>query len=250
MKIILLGDSITQGLGSKKVNFVKALEERLGDKYAIVNFAMTGSTIHYANEIAGRIIEENPKLVINLYGNVDAQLRVNREGLLFKHLPGRFGSPNGSMILPRPFYSHIWYKSLLQHIENGIRTIFRNLIYRVDGTEQWVPLAEFKVCYERLSQTLMTQGIPMMVCSTVYIDDKLFPGSQEQYQVYNSFLKQYAIENSMAYIDFYNLLKRMVEKEGWKKYYNHDHFHPNGTGYLVMAKKIAETIGTRENGYT
>lgn len=46
--VYLLGDSITQGLGSKKVNFTGELARLLGEGYEIVNLAYTGTTIDYA----------------------------------------------------------------------------------------------------------------------------------------------------------------------------------------------------------
>lgn len=46
--VYLLGDSITQGLGSKKVNFTGKLADLLGEGYEIVNLAHTGTTIDYA----------------------------------------------------------------------------------------------------------------------------------------------------------------------------------------------------------
>ena len=46
--VYLLGDSITQGLGSKKVNFTGKLADLLGEGYEIVNLAYTGTTIDYA----------------------------------------------------------------------------------------------------------------------------------------------------------------------------------------------------------
>ena len=45
--VYLLGDSITQGLGSKKVNFTGKLADLLGEGYEIVNLAYTGTTIDY-----------------------------------------------------------------------------------------------------------------------------------------------------------------------------------------------------------
>lgn len=41
-KVYLLGDSITQGLGSKKINFTKDLSLLLGDKWDVLNLAHTG----------------------------------------------------------------------------------------------------------------------------------------------------------------------------------------------------------------
>lgn len=46
--VYLLGDSITQGLGSKKVNFTGKLADLLGEGYEIINLAYTGTTIDYA----------------------------------------------------------------------------------------------------------------------------------------------------------------------------------------------------------
>lgn len=49
--VYLLGDSITQGLGSKKINFTNELARLLGSNYEIVNLAQTGTTIDYAFKI-------------------------------------------------------------------------------------------------------------------------------------------------------------------------------------------------------
>lgn len=42
--VYLLGDSIAQGFGSKKVNFTGGLSHLLGDGNEIVNLAYTGIT--------------------------------------------------------------------------------------------------------------------------------------------------------------------------------------------------------------
>ena len=104
MKIILLGDSITQGLGSKRVNFTEELSN-LCYQDQIVNMALTGTTIKYASEHLDLFLEEKPDIAIILYGNVDAQLKPSRTGRIFKMLPPRFAHADGSMLLPRPFYS-------------------------------------------------------------------------------------------------------------------------------------------------
>ena len=75
MKIILLGDSITQGLGSKKVNFTRELARLMGSGTEIINFALTGTTINYGLELLPQIESEQSDVVVILYGNVDAQIR-------------------------------------------------------------------------------------------------------------------------------------------------------------------------------
>lgn len=247
MKIILLGDSITQGLGSKKINFTKELQKLMGEETKITNLALTGTTILYAIDILDKIKEEKPDLVFILYGNVDAQIRPNREGFIFKKLPTRFKINNGSMISPRPFYSQQWDKKILQKGENLLRTIIRKLIYAVDGTEQWVDINEFETTYCLLCDKLNDLQINYFLCSTVYIDNKLFPGSLEEYAKYNNVIKKLAIRNRVPFIDIYNMFSTAVLEKGWSKYYNYDHFHPNEAGYILMAEKIVKEIGKWEN---
>ncbi len=63
MKIILLGDSITQGLGSKKINFTRELQKLRGEETKITNLALTGKTILYAIDILDKIKERKADLV-------------------------------------------------------------------------------------------------------------------------------------------------------------------------------------------
>ena len=80
---VLLGDSITQGLGSKKINFTENLNSLLGDGFHVDNMALTGTTISYAQKIG-------------------------------------------------------------QKIDNNLRIFFSWLIYRLDGSEQWVRVETLK----------------------------------------------------------------------------------------------------------
>lgn len=242
MKIALLGDSITQGLGSKKINFQNALQNQLEQYDKIVNMAQTGTVINYVYNLFEKIEQEGIDCAIIIYGNVDAMLKPNRRGLLFKRLPKRYTMNEGSMLLPRPFYSHSFFKRSFQKIENVIRIILRNMIFLVDGTEQWMPIDQYKKDYEKICTWLIEKGITPVICSTVFIDNNLFPGTVQEYQEYNRWMESYAKTKGLLYIDFYNLFRLNVKQSGWMEYYNHDHFHPNGNGYLIMATEIAKSI--------
>lgn len=241
MKIILLGDSITQGLGSKKINFVNELN-RLLPTTTILNWALTGTTIGYAAQLLPQILDEKPNFVVVLYGNVDAQLKPNRKGKIFKHLPKRFQGGNGSMILPRPFYSSKWYKRYPQYVENILRTIFRNLIFKTDGVEQWVSYPDFMNYYKQLLRVLQQAHISTLACSTVYIDENLWPGTVEQYKKYNAGIATLCKQKFCPFIDIYTLFYNEVKKNGWEQSYNFDHFHPNGNGYKLLAGWLAQNI--------
>lgn len=239
MRILLLGDSITQGLGSKKINFTKELSRLRPNDY-ILNKALTGTTIVYPYEEDNIIFNNDPDVVVILYGNVDAQLKPKRDGLIFKHLPRRYAASAGNMLLPRPFYSKSFLKSIGQHLDNLFRTIFRNLIFVIDGTEQWVSLEDFSKMYYSLCKKMTEKGIKVVCCSTVAIDDKLFPGSSQEYKKFNHKIKDIAETLNCKYLDLYTKLQSCIEsdKNGWNRYYNKDHFHPNGEGYLLIAKWI------------
>ena len=84
MKVVVLGDSISEGIGSKKMNYISSCERILGKQYVFTNMAKTGSTINYPCEHLSEIINENPDICVIMYGSVDAQIRANR--FKIKHL--------------------------------------------------------------------------------------------------------------------------------------------------------------------
>lgn len=241
--VYLLGDSITQGLGSKKVNFTEELARLLGNDYVIVNLAYTGSTIDYALKLLdeGKVgPREHESACVVLYGNVDAQIRPSRTGKVFPRIPKRF--QGGGMLMPRPFYSHSWLKRAGQKVDNTARKIFATLIKAVDGTEQWVSLESFSEQYGILLNRLLEMGINPIACSCVYIDGKLFPGTPAEYLSFNEEIRSRARKSDVPFIDMWSMFKTEVDENGWARAYNKDHFHPNGFGYKLMAEKIASAV--------
>ncbi|MFQ9750496.1 MAG: SGNH/GDSL hydrolase family protein [Collinsella aerofaciens] len=246
--VYLLGDSITQGLGSKKVNFTGELSRLLGESYVVVNLAYTGTMVDYALQLLEddkvRFAREGDVCVL-LYGNVDAQIRPSHTGRVFPRIPKRF--QGGGMLMPRPFYSRSLAKRMGQHVDNLCRKVLSGIIKLVDGTEQWMPLESFSLQYEELLDRLLDLGFKVIPCSCVYINEKMFPGTPEQYELYNQRINSLASERSLQLIDFYGMFKSQVEASGWDSCYNKDHFHPNGEGYRLMADRIAAQIKSTDH---
>ena len=166
--VYLFGDSITQGLGSKKINFTAELACLLGKDYEIVNLAYTGTTIDYALKLLdeGEVSPKSGRVTcVVIYGNVDAQIRPSRTGRVFPHIPKRF--QGGGMLMPRPFYSRSWAKHAGQLVDNEGRKVVSALIKAVDGTEQWVSLESFDKQYGQLLDRLCDMGVKPIACSCV-----------------------------------------------------------------------------------
>lgn len=245
-RVYLLGDSITQGLGSKKINFSGELSRLLGESCEVVNLAYTGTMINYALKLVdeGKVsFQSEGDTCVILYGNVDAQIRPSRTGRVFSHIPKRY--QGGGMLMPRPFYSRSPLKRMGQRIDNLCRKFLSALIKLVDGTEQWMPIEPFSTQYAELLDKLLALGFSVVPCSCVYIDEKLFPDCPEQYELYNEQIGNLASVRTLNCIDFFNLFKSKVKEDGWDSCYNKDHFHPNGDGYRLMAERIAVEIKSK-----
>ena len=242
MKVVLLGDSITEGIGKQLRNFQPELERLLGADWTVRNLAKTGSTSDCVGTQMDKIEEERPDFAVLLFGNVDAQIRPSRTGRIFRHLPGRFGAENGCMILPRPFYSHKWYLRWIQRMENAVRAFFRKLVYRVDGSEQWISLDQYRNNLIAACEMLRQRGAVPVICSTVCIDEELFPGSDHEYRKYNEEARRIAVDKKLPFVDLYDALRSAVGENGWENVFNADHFHPNQKGYEIIAAQIAAAL--------
>lgn len=242
MKFVFLGDSITEGIGSKKINYVTQLQESIGSEHRFINLAKTGTTIKYANTLTKIILEKEPDFIIVMYGSVDAQIRAdlskNRMGIC-DLIPKRYKI--GGMLDPRAFYSHKWYRVIPDHIDNWIRKILKKVVLMTQGKVQWVDIDTFRSQYELFLQNL-PKNCSVILLSTVFIDDNYFLGSSIEYEKFNLAIMELSQKYNCKYVDLYNGLKESVSLHGWEMYYSHDHFHPNIEGYRYISGRISEVI--------
>jgi lysophospholipase L1-like esterase len=253
MKLVVLGDSISEGIGRKKINYcndLKAYLENLGIKNQIINNALTGTTIEYAVSNLNKFIEERPHVVIIMYGSVDAQIRPNIEKNRYRILdviPSKYKNIGG-MIDPRAFYSETLYRRVFQKMDNAYRYLLKKLLTLTQGTYQKVSLNDFYTNYEKLVKCLLKSNIKIICVSTVYIDDKYFLDSSCEYAKYNEMINKISIRYKAKFVDVFSILKEDVVKKGWNNLYSSDHFHPNFNGYQKLAVCIGEAVA-EELGY-
>ena len=251
MKCVILGDSISEGIGGKKINYCDTLYHLL-KKYNtndteidIRNLSLTGTTIKYPLEHIEEVMDYRPDVVIIFYGNVDAQIRPDVEKnrfYLWSMVPKRYHI--GGMLNPRPFYSRKWYRWFPDRLDNAFRFLLTKIMYLTQGRCQLVTLSEFALYYDTLMSKVATMAdIPKIICcSTVYLDEKIYRGSNMEYEKYNIVIKGIAEKYTASYIDLYSMLNQRVTKSGFGSVYYCDHFHPNKQGYDLIAQAICQAI--------
>ena len=246
IKVILLGDSITQGIGSRQINYEELLKEYLSERGVesnITNLALTGTTVEYALKQISKIQEINPDYIIIMYGSVDLQLRPNMEtnkwGIL-SLTPKRYKNIKG-MLNPRPFMSSRKSRYILDCADNFYRRIWKKVVVATQGVMQYLSEEQFEQAYTKLLREL--QKYKVVCASTMFVDDKIYTGKTTQnYKIANCFLENLKNSNPnvIGYVDLYNMQKEIVEKmKSYDEIFCKDHFHPNQKGY----EKIAEAIG-------
>ena len=241
-KIAVLGDSISEGLGSKKINFISDLKESVPDA-DIRNFARGATTIRYAMKILPEVQAYDPDIVVVFYGNVDAALRpdIYEKNKRLKFFPKRYR--DFWMLDPRPFFSHYPLKRALQKLESSCRVKIKKMLMKWKGARPMVSLDEFSIIYENFVHKIFRADRQILLVSTVTIDDFYFPGSARQYEAYNRAMEKISDSNHLHFVDLYHVLARYPFDEVC----NYDHFHPNATGYRVIAKVLAGEIHHCEN---
>lgn len=237
IKIAILGDSISEGLGKRKYNYEKYIKKEF-DNAIVKNFAHTGTTIRYALEKSSEIIEFDPDITLVFYGNVDAILRPNTNSKynIYKLLPKRY--KNNGMLDPRPFYSGNLISKSMQYIESNLRYRVKKVLMKIQGCYSWTDIESFEMLYEKFINEISNDKNFIILISTVNIDESYFPGSDEQFIKYNKIIKDISERNNKLFVNLYDRLKVY----DWDYIYGNDHFHPNLRGYEIIGNILVNEI--------
>ena len=81
----------------------------------------------------------------------------------------------------------------------------------------------------------------MLAVSPVYVDEKYFPGSNQNLKKYRSIISEVCSKKKNVYFfDIYSQQEKLKWKD--KSIYGDDHFHPSKYGYEWMGKILGEQI--------
>lgn len=233
MKIAICGDSISEGIGSLKINYKSLLQERVkGAK--IKNFAHTGSMINHMDEIEAGIKNFNPDILILFYGNVDAMTRPKSSSIFYKCVPSRYRK-NG-MLSPRALFTRKFLLRILQKLESIFRILLNKFLIKICGYEVWMPIDKFEKKYSEVIEEYKEKNI--ILISTVPVYEKWFPHTNEQYIAYNKIINKLSEKNGCMFVNAYDILSRYE----WNEVFLEDRFHLSKGGYEIIAEEISKFI--------
>lgn len=238
IRIGVFGDSISEGIGSKRLNYCKPLEEKMrafGVQAEIINFSCTGTTIRYIETIKDKFVKDKFDYIVIAYGNVDAMLRPDTNSRInfYSHIPKRYKKTG--MLNPRPYFSDKWYKSVMQHADSWLRCSLNRVLLRLQGGAAWVKPDESETVYQDALALFQSCSKHIIMLTTVRVSDKLFPGTNDMYRQYNKIIERLADAHGCEFVDLYSCLS----DDSW---YYEDIFHPNEAGYFFIADLIFRHI--------
>lgn len=252
---VFLGDSLTEGVGSKRISHVaelakqlRASEIRSRDRDALNgevesnlvglrfwNLAGEGKTIESDFEWLPFIGELRPELVVIFRGSLESIIRpamVSEAGWPW-WVPRSWR--NYSAMDPRCYFSDTWWRKAKQTSVDALKQSMRLQLLDAQPGKPLIDLDTFASYQTKLIQQLRSFGTRVLVLGLLPVDDKRFPGSADHFRVVNTRLQQIADAEGVEFIDWASQLN-----DGALFY--RDGFHPNEAGAIALAKILRERL--------
>ena len=164
-------------------------------------------------------------------------------------LPRHYRTIKG-ILNPRPFYSKSFPKLMINICDNVMRTVLKKIVVLTQGYHQYCTGDEFARRYDdEIMHLHSAYPNAKIVCvSTIPVDEKIYPGTNEEYIKANQNIEKTTQKIPYAYyVDVYSQLLNRVQMHGWNEVYYLDHFHPNADGYEIIGTEISRIIDKLEN---
>ena len=271
---IFLGDSLTEGVGSKRISHVTELVKQLR--------AGTDANVH---EFRLRQIDAdiNRQIEFNVAGLMNVDADQNRSDLWLWNLASEgqtiesdFGwlpliaalRPEFVVIFrgslesiirpgmladgdwpwwvpqswrgyaamdPRCYFSTTWWRKAKQSSVDALKQRARLKLLNVRPGKPLVDIEQFASYQMELLKRLRALGTRVLVLGLLAVDQTRFPGSTEQFKTVNARLKQIADAEGVEFFDWSASLN-----EG--KLFYRDGFHPNAAGAAALARSLRERL--------
>ena len=277
---VFLGDSLTEGVGSKRISHVAELVVQLrssgcsanefrlrpidalnGDiefnvaglmnvdapaKEADVwiwNLACEGKTIESDLAWLPLISTLRPELVVIFRGSLESIIRpaMLREGDWPWWVPQSWRSY--AAMDPRCYFSTTWWRRAKQSSIDAFKQKMRLKLLKQRSGNPLMDVDAFASHQAELLKRLRALGTRIVVLGLLPVDETRFPGSPEYFASVNARLKEVATAEGAEFFDWATLLHA---KGTHRELFYRDSFHPNENGARALAQILHERLCTEE----
>ncbi len=252
---MFLGDSLTEGVGSKRISHVAELAKQLHaheirsrDRNALKgevkskiaglrlwNLACEGKTIESDFEWLPLISTLRPELVVIFRGSLESIIRpamVSDAGWPW-WVPRAWR--NYSAMDPRCYFSNTWWRKAKQTSVDGLKQRMRLMLLQGRPGKPLIDLETLASCQTKLIKQLKSLATRVVVLGLLPVDEDRFPGSAEHFKSVNKRLQQIAEAEGVEFVDWASQLN------GGALFYR-DGFHPNEAGAVALATILRERL--------
>lgn len=278
MNCVFLGDSLTEGVGFKRISYVTELvtqirsiktinvhELRLrhADAHGFVDFNVAGkmdvderlhSTDLWLWNLAceGQTIEADlawlpligalrPELVVIFRGSLESIVRpaALHDGSWPWWVPSSWRSY--AAMDPRCYFSTTSWRRAKQQLMDAAKQRVRLKLLTHGPRRPLTDLEPFVDHLVTLLRRLRELNTRVLILGLLPVDETRFPGSPAQFESVNARLKQIAHSERAEFFDWGSELKA---REKWDRMFYRDGFHPNLAGASALAEILRSRLFT------
>lgn len=252
---MFLGDSLTEGVGAKRISHVAELAKQLraheirsrdrtvldGEIKSNIaglrfwNFACEGKTIESDFEWLPLIGTLQPEFVVIFRGSLESIIRP----AMVSDADWPWWVPpswrNYSAMDPRCYFSTTWWRKAKQTSVDAIKQTARLKLLQARPGKPLIDLDTLAAYQTKLIKELRRFGTCVVVLGLLPVDENRFPGSGEHFKSVNARLQQIAEAERVEFFDWASQLN------GGALFYR-DGFHPNKAGAIALANILRERL--------
>ena len=271
---IFLGDSLTEGVGSKRISHVTELVKQLRSSGGanvhefrlrqidadfnrqiefnvaglmnvdadqkpsdlwLWNLACEGQTIDSDFGWLPLIASLRPELVVIFRGSLESIIRP----AMVADGDWPWWVPHSwrgyAAMDPRCYFSTTWSRKAKQSSVDALKQRARLKLLSLRPGRPLVDVEQFASYQTELLKRLRSLGTRVLVLGLLPVDDAHFPGSREQFKTVNTRLKQIADAEGAEFFDWASSLN------GDDLFYR-DGFHPNAAGAEALARLLHDRL--------
>ena len=271
---VFLGDSLTEGVGSKRISHVTELVKQLRSSGGanvhefrlrqidadfnrqiefnvaglmnvdadqkpsdlwLWNLACEGQTIDSDLGWLPLIASLRPELVVIFRGSLESIIRP----AMVADGDWPWWVPHSwrgyAAMDPRCYFSTTWSRKAKQSSLDALKQRARLKLLSLRPGRPLVDVEEFASHQTELLKRLRSLGTRVLVLGLLPVDDARFPGSREQFKTVNTRLKQIADAEGAEFFDWASSLNS-------GDLFYRDGFHPNAAGAEALARILREKV--------